>query len=229
MGNSLVKTLREVSPLTARRIGISHAFLLIGSIWGGLPYIFLQLLLVAELFLLTLATIPLYPQRSALSHALDMVKLSAGLIFVFFFILVGYGVARGGEREDMLTALQGLREVGFGDAAWALGYLILSLALSMYAASRSPNPRKAWAKSKLAEGGTTFISLFFMVFVTLFVGKPIISGLAWLGLTIDVDVLLSTLMVIVRYILALAMSTMSDSEMEAISRNPYIERGSGSR
>lgn len=226
MGNKLIKALREVSPRTAARIAISHVVLLIGSIWGGLPYIFLQLLLVAELVLLTLATIPLYPGRSILTHALDMLKLCAGLAFVFFFILVGYGVARGGSQASMIAGLVDLRDIGISDAAWALGYLILSLAISMNSALRSANPRKTWAKSKLADGATTFLALFFMVFVTFFIGKPILSGLASIGLKIDVDVLLSTLMVIVRYILSLVMSTISDSEMETISRNPYLEGGS---
>ncbi len=226
MGNNLIKALRGVSPRTAMRTAISHVFLLIGTIWGGLPYVFLQLLLVAELVLLTLATIPLYPGRGVLTHALDMLKLCAGLAFVFFFILVGYGVARGGNQHSMVAGLIELRDVGIRDSAWAVGYLVLSLAVSMHTALHSANPRKTWAKSKLAEGATTFLALFFMVFVTFFIGKPILSGLELEGLKIDVGVLLSTLMVIVRYVLSLVMSTISDLDMDAISRDPYLKGGS---
>lgn len=220
MSHKLINTLREVSPPTAARLAIAHAFLLVACICGNLPYIFLQLLLAAEMLLRALATLPFYRHRSLLSHALDMMKIIAGLIFVFIFILVGYAVGRSGDNHAMVADLMGLRDVGIADAMWALGYLILSFSISIRTAIRSTGPRKSWAMSNLKGAGATFISLFLMVFVALFVGKPIIAGLTWIGLMIDVDALLSTLMVIVRYVLALVMSTMSESEMDAILEAP---------
>lgn len=221
MSHKLINTLREVSPPTAARITVTHAFLLIACICGNLPYIFLQLLLAAEMLLLALATLPFYRHRSLLSRVLDMMKIIAGLIFVFIFILVGYAVGRSGDNHAMVADLMGLRDVGIADAMWALAYLILGFSISIRTAIRSTSPRKSWAMSNLKGGGATFISLFLMVFVALFVGKPIIAGLAWPGLMIDVDALLSTLMVIVRYVLALVMSTMSESEMDAILQAPH--------
>ena len=224
MSHKIISTLREVSSPTAARIAISHVFLLIACIFGNMPYIFLQLLLVAELLLLVLATLPFYRHRSLLSHGLDMLKIIVGLVFVFIFLLVGYAVGRSGDNDAMVADLMGLREVGIADALWALGYLILAFSISLHGALRSPNPRKSWAMSSLKGGGATFISFFLMVFAALFVGKPIIAGFAWLGLMIDVDALLSTLMIIVRYVLALVMSTASDSEMESILEGSRPER-----
>ena len=71
MSHKIINTLREVSAATAARIAISHAFLLIACICGNLPYIFLQLLLAAEMLLLALATLPFYRHRSLLSHVLE--------------------------------------------------------------------------------------------------------------------------------------------------------------
>lgn len=225
MANKLIQSLREVSPRTALHAAISHLFLLGACLWGGLPYVFLQALLAIELLIVSLATIPLYPERGVALHLWDMIKLTAGLAFVLFFILVGYGVARdGGNGNALATGFAGFHTIGMTDIAWASAYLVLHVSMSMHAAMRSDDPRTSWAKNRLADGGATFVALFFMVFVTFFVGRPIVAGLEMFNLHINVDALLSTLMVIVRYVLALIVSLIPDSEMQTMARDPYPDR-----
>ena len=225
LGNSLIKSLRQVSPQTALRVGISHGFLLIAAILGSIPFVVVQTLLVAELILVSLATIPFYPERGVMRHVLDMLKLSGTSVFVLFFAVVSYGVASEGDSGNALEfGLRAYTRLDLGDILWALAYLVLHVAISLRTALTSPDPRETWAKNKLAEGGATFLALFFMVFVAFLVGRPIIVGLATFGLHIDVDALLSGLMVLVRYVLMLIVSLISDSEMNSISRNPYANR-----
>ena len=219
-----IESLRQVSPRDAARVGIWHAFLLVACLWGGMPYLFLQALLAIELILVTLATIPFYPDRSVRSHLLDFLKLSAGLVFAMVFIVASYGVASSGNSNFAIDIQRDLLGIGIADFGWALGYVVIHILVSMRTALSSPNPRLAWTRLNLAEAGSTFVALFLMVFATFFLGLPIVSGLAWLGLVVNVDVVLSTLMIVVRYVLSLIMTLMTDSEMETIARNPYIDR-----
>ncbi|MEZ5520627.1 MAG: hypothetical protein R3F08_04005 [Dokdonella sp.] len=225
MGDSLIKSLREVSPNTALRVGISHAFLLVAALVGSLPFVFVQALLAVELILVSLATIPFYPERGLQKHLLDMLKLGAASAFVLFFSVVSYGVAAEGDSGNALEfGMSAFARLDWTDIAWALAYLVLHVAISLRTAMTSADPRATWAQNKLAEGGATFLALFFMVFVALFVGRPIVVGLAVLGSHVDVDALLSGLMVLVRYVLMLIVSLIPESEMKSIARNPYSKR-----
>lgn len=224
MGNSLIKSLREVSPAAALRVGISHVFLLIAALLGSLPFVVVQALLVVELILVSLATIPLYPERGLLRHLMDMLKLAGASVFVLFFSVVSYGVVSEGDSGNALEhGLHAFARLDLADISWALGYLLVHVAISLHSARTSPEPRVTWASNNLAEGGATFLALFFMVFVAFFVGRPIVAGLAWLGWSIDVDALLSSLMVLVRYLLMLIMTLIPDSEIKSIANNPYAK------
>lgn len=224
MGNSLIKSLRQVSPKAAVHVGIPHVFLLIAALLGSLPFVAVQTLLVVELILVSMATIPFYPERGWVRHPLDLLKLSGTSVFVLFFAVVSYGVASEGDSGNALEfGLRAYTRLNSSDIGWAFGYLIVHVALSLRSALTSPDPRATWASNNLAEGAATILALFFMVFVTVFVGRPIVAGLAWLGWSIDVDVLLSSLMVLVRYMLMLIGSLIPDSEMKSIANNPYAK------
>ncbi|MEO5560037.1 MAG: hypothetical protein ABIO49_09295 [Dokdonella sp.] len=219
-----IETLRLVSPHAAAQLALSYIVLLVGCLLGHLPYVALQALLGAELILLTLATIPFYPERGLLTHLFDLLKLSGGLIFVLFFLVISYGVASEGDNGNALAiGLKGLRETPPSAIGWALAYVVIQLAVSLWQAWHSENPRGAWARSNLAQGGATFVSMFFMVFVGFLVGRPIIMGFSMLGIAVDANGVLSTLMVIVRYFMALVLSTMSASEMDTIAAHPYVD------
>lgn len=221
-----MKAWNEIRRLSPRQIGavaLGHLALLGATLWGGLPYVVLQLLLAVELLLLSIASIPLYPERGWLKHALDTLKLAAGLTFVLFFVLVTYGVAVEGDSGDAgLAAWQALlRGTARSELLWALFYVVVHIVVALALALSSERPRVTWAKNQLAEGAATFVALFLMVFVAAFIGAPLVAGLATLGIAVDVDVLLATLMVVLRFLLALVVATFSDSEMEAMAANPY--------
>lgn len=202
----------------------THALLLFGCLRGGIPYVMLQGLLALELLLVSAVAIPLYPERGLRKHAFDLLKMSAGLAFVLFFLAMSYAVVatrEGGEAFSPARAALGA--AGMGAFFWALAYLLLHLAISYWQARRSPDPRGWWARENLSVGGATFVAMFLMVFVSFFVALPLAGALDWLGLATNPDALLSTLMVALRFLLVLVVGTMSSAEMDAMARNPYVD------
>jgi hypothetical protein len=221
--SKLTDALRQVPPQAALQIAFSHALLLAGAIWGGLPYVVLQAMLAGELLLINIATIPLYPQRSIARHLGDVIKMAAVLAFILFFVVISYGVARSAthEGEPLRLALRAYEGLGPADFGWALAYLLARLTASMWQAKQSRDPRGMWARQNLLFGGSTFVAMLFMVFGAFFVGNPLIAGLARIGVVADADVLLSSLMVFARCFTALVAATMSASEIDAIASDPY--------
>lgn len=202
----------------------THALLLFGCLRGGIPYVMLQLLLALELLLVAAIAIPLYPERGLRKHALDLLKMSAGLAFVLFFLGMSYAVVAAREGgEPLATARAALAASGVGTFAWALAYLVLHMAVSYWQARRSADPRGWWARENLSVGGATFVAMFLMVFVSFFIALPLAGALDWIGLAADPDALLSSLMVMLRFLLVLVVGTMSSTEMDAMARNPYVD------
>jgi hypothetical protein len=221
--SKLTDALRQVPPQAAMQIGFAHALLLAGAILGGVPYVVLQALLAGELLLINIATIPLYPQRSVGRHLGDVVKMAAVLAFILFFVVISYGVVSSATREGepLRLALDAFSGLGPADFGWALAYLLARLSASMWQAKQSHDPRGTWARQNLLFGGSTFVAMLLMVFGAFFVGNPLIAGLARVGIVVDADVLLSSLMVLARFFTALVAATMSASEIDAIARDPY--------
>lgn len=223
----LIEDLRRIPPGVALQILLAHGVLLATSLCGGLPYVVLQGLLAFELVLLNLATVPFYPERGVLRHLFDLVKLAGLLAFLLLFICISYAIVAGGEHADpiatTLARWNGLHRAG---VAWAAGYIVASLALSLLQASTSPDPRLAWMNNTLAAGGSTFVAMLFMVFVGFFGARPIAAALEYVGAPTDPDVLLVSLMVGVRFFTALVAATISRGEVEQMARNPYVD-GSG--
>ncbi|HEY6943368.1 hypothetical protein [Dokdonella sp.] len=221
---TLIESLRRIPPAVALQILLAHAVLLVASLSGGLPYVAMQGLLALELVLLNLATVPFYPQRGLLTHLFDLVKLCALLAFLLLFVCISYAIAAGGEHADPIAAtrdrLQGLHPSAM---AWAVGYIVVSLSLSLLQALRSPDPRLAWMNDRLAAGGSTFVAMLLMVFVGFFCARPIAAALEVVGARADPDVLLISLMVGVRFFTALVGATITRAEVEAMARNPYVD------
>ena len=160
----LIEELRGIPPAVALQILLAHGVLLVASLHGGLPYIVLQGLLAFELVLLNLATVPLYPERGLLRHLFDLLKLSALLAFLLLFVCISYAIVSSGEHADPITTTlarwHGLHPASI---AWAVGYIVVSLALSLLQALMSPEPRLAWMSNTLAAGGSTFVAMLFML------------------------------------------------------------------
>lgn len=202
----------------------THVLLLLGCLRGGMPYVMLQALLALELLLIGAASIPLYPERGLRKHVLDLIKMSAGLAFALFFLCVSYSVVASRGNSGASLLVQGvLAAAGHGAFAWALAYLLLNLCVSYRLARRNPDPRAWWSRETLSIGGATFVAMFLMVFVGFFIGLPLAGALDWLGIAADPDALLSTLMVALRFLLVLVVSTMSSEEMATVARNPYVD------
>lgn len=218
--------LRRLPPRTLLSVLASHLLLLAAILWGGMPYPVLQILLAVELVVINLASIALYRERGLRKHVTDMLKTIGGLVFILFFVIVTYGVAKveggGVEGYALPVALEVLAGVESEAIIWAVAYVVLHLSVSLWLALSSPDPRLAWAKSTLSEGGTTFVAMLLMIFVAIFIATPIGAGLGWIGLTVDIDVVLACLMVAVRSVLALVMASMSEQETAAMAANPYL-------
>lgn len=222
----LIEELRRIPPAVALQILLGHGALLVASLLGGLPYIVLQGLLAFELVLLNLATVPFYPERGLFRHLFDLVKLSALLAFLLLFVCISYAIVVGERAEPIATALARWHGLPRSSIAWAAGYVVVSLALSLLQAWTSPDPRLAWMNNTLAAGGSTFVAMLFMVFVGFFGARPIAAALEYAGAPTDPDVLLISLMVGLRFFTALVAATISQGEVAEMARNPYVD-GSG--
>ena len=219
---ALLHEVAQLPPRTIAGVAAAHAVLLVGAVWGGLPYVLLQALLAAEIVLLNIASVPLYPERGWGKHVADVLKVSAGMLFVMFFLFVTYGVAAEGAEGYALEIAWRDAQVFHGTAAlWSIGYIVVHLAFALQQALGSADPRGSWTKNVLAEGGVTFVAMFLMVFVAIFVGAPLVKGLAMVGIGVDANLVLATLMVLLRFVLSLVGATISQQELAAISRNPY--------
>jgi len=220
----LIEELRRIPPPVALQILLAHGVLLVASLRGGLPYIVLQGLLAFELVLLNLATVPFYPERGIARHLFDLVKLSALLAFLLLFVCISYAIVSSGEHADPITTtLARWRGLHPASIAWAAGYIVVSLALSLLQALRSPEPRLAWMNNTLAAGGSTFVAMLFMVFVGFFGARPIAAALEYVGAPTDPDALLISLMVGLRFFTALVAATISKGEVAEMARNPYVD------
>jgi len=201
----------------------AHAVLLAAVLLGGVPYVWMQVMLAVELLALNLATVALYPERGWRKHVGDILKLTGGLAFVMVFLVVTWGVASAaGDASAAQAGLEGLNRIEGRSIAWLLVYPLVHVAISWAQAVASPHPRRAWAQSTLSSGAVTFIAMFFMVFAALFVGAPLIGGIDAVGLKVNPDSVLGSLMVLLRFLLSLVVATMPPSEMEAIAENPYL-------
>lgn len=216
---------RAIPRRQVAQLAFSHAVLLAGCVWGGLPYVVLQALVAAEVILLDLATIALYPERGFGKHLWDLVKLCAGLAFVMFFIVVSYAVAAHGEnRNPLLVVFDELRDLDVRGLAWIVAYAAGQLAIALWRAWHSSTPRTTWTRDNIGTGAASFLAMFFMVFVAFFVAQPVLIGFAKIGIAIDANALLASLMVVVRFLLMLLVATFSATQIEEIARDPYDTR-----
>lgn len=217
--------LRSLPPRTVAVVVVSHLMLLASILWGDMPYLALQVLLAVELLVINLASILLYPARGLRKHAVDVLKTIAGLLFILFFVIVTFGIAKaegGSEDYALPAALASLAAVDAATLGWAFAYVVVHIAISLWQAFASSEPRLAWARGSLSEGGTTLVAMLLMIFVGVFVALPLLTLLAWLGLAVDVDQMLACLMVAVRCVMALVMATVSEREMKTMAANPYL-------
>lgn len=224
MGQRLA-SLRQLSARSVADLALGNGAMLAWALLSGWPYLVLQLLLALEVLLMSLATLPLYPERGLLRHAADLLKLAAGLAFVGLFVLVSYVVAADGDGRGaaLEAALAPVSHLGGREIAGAMTYLAASMGWSLWQAWRSPDPRLAWSKARLGNGAAALLSLFFSVFVAIFAVAPLRHALVLAGIDCSADVLLILAMALLRFFFGLLLATFSEEEWINMARQPYVE------
>lgn len=214
--------IRNIPRRQVFQITLSHAVLLAGCLWGGLPYVVLQALVAAEVILVSLASTFLYPERGFAKHLRDLAKLCAGLLVLMFFVVATAAVVtHANDSNPLLLELQEFRDIKLGAVISIVVYVVVHLVISLVQARRSSNPRMTWLRDNVGVGATGILAMVFMVFIAFLVAKPILTGFASSGVIIDANVLLASLMVVVRFCGALIIATFSESTLNNLAENPY--------
>jgi hypothetical protein len=144
---------------------------------------------------------------------------------VMFFIAVSYAVVAHGEKKNPLfVVFDELRDLDVGGLVSLVAYAAGQLSIALWRARHSTDPRTTWTRDNIGTGAASFLAMFFMVFVALFIANPILIGFARIGVVIDANALLASLMVVVRFSLLLVVATFSATKIEAIARDPYETR-----
>ena len=201
--HSLLKEFLKLPRRKLAGVALSHITLLGVTLLGGMTYLIMQSVLMAEIVLVGLATIPLYPERGVGKHVFDMLKMTFMLAFIYLFVLISYGAATGKSGLALVIARQSLEDAGLEDLLLSLFYVSVSLGASLWQVLSQPNPRQAWASSRLLDGAVTTLAMIFITFIAIFLAMPIVSACNSLGIPMNVNALLITLMVITRFFFAL--------------------------
>lgn len=211
-----------LSPRTIAEMAGVHAVLLVGMLWGDVPYVWMQALLAIELIVLSLATVVLYPGRGVVKHVWDMVKLSGTLAFLVYLIVVTYGNARGGPGGAFEAGVQASQKLDASTLGWLIAYTIVHVGIALAQALRSPNPKLAWTKSTLTGGTVTVFAMILMIVVAGFLGESLRTHLASSRIPLVVDEALGALMVLARFAFSLIVATLSKADLDDIAANPYM-------
>ncbi len=227
MTNSPKKILNEILALPMRTlagVALSHIVLLGMALFGGLSYLVMQAVLAVELLLMSLATIPLYPERGLGKHAFDMLKLTGLLMFIYFIVFATYGIASDeGRGAALAIAWQSLDDADIHDLIVSLLYVTFSVGFSLWQAKQAPDPKLAWARSRLIDGGVTILAMIFMSIVAVTLGTLIVSMLKHLDHPVDADTVLIALMVTTRLLFTLIAASMPESTAKSIADSPYVD------
>ncbi len=226
MAKNQKSILKEILKLPRRKlagVALSHITLLGVTLFGGLPYLIMQSVLGVEVVLLGLATIPFYPKRGIGEHVFGMLTMTFMLAFIYLFVLISYGAVAGDPDLALKTAWRSLEDAGTDDLLLSLFYVTVSLGMSLWQVSGQPDPRQAWENSRLLDGAMTMFAMIFITFITIFLAKPIVLAFNYLGIPMNVNALLITLMVVTRFFFALIATCMRESPIESIDTQPCAD------
>jgi hypothetical protein len=226
VSRKLIKNWDPVSPATLKRETVAHVMLLAVGWSSGVGYLGMMLMLGAELLLLTLLSIVVYPERGVWRHFVSLAWFVFLLAFLGLFVVLTYRVAmesvpgfEAGENPFSVVRLDP------NLVYWTLGYTALHLlAMLVYARTRK-NPRAAWSESVLMQGSATMMTVFIMIFGALIVGGPLLTALQWVW-TMSVssaEAVLILLLVLAHFGMSLVISRLPQSARDEIAENPYVE------
>ena len=203
---------------------ISHAILL-GLAWfGGFGYLGTVLVLSAEVLLICMLSIFIFPERGMLRHLGDLVKVAGILGFLLIFVFLGHGLAlRGGDDQALAYGVAAVLDLDPVILLYALAYTALHLvAMAIYARTR-PQPRKEWVRLATTQGATTFVALFLLIFAAIFLGVAVVNVLRWILPGIDSGDVLVLFAVVLRFGIALLVSRMPEKDLDEIAAKPYVD------
>ncbi|MFZ2237809.1 MAG: hypothetical protein WBP11_03125 [Dokdonella sp.] len=110
-----------------------------------------------------------------------------------------------------------------GTAVWALAYAGIQISIAFWSAWHSREPRLTWTRENLGMGAVNCLAMILMIAVALVIAQPMLRGFASIGIAINADILLASLMIVVRFLFALVLATFSESEFKEIANNPYAQ------
>jgi len=224
----VAKTGRKDSGLDPWRPGavvqevFSHVVLAVIVIAGGIGYLGLLIMLLAEMLIVNLLTIALYPKRGLRRHLTDILKFFGFVVFLSIFVVATYSAALESPEETLVEFVDHLL-FDWSMLLWIVGYSAVHLtALFMYARTR-PDPRLEWTRLALAQGAVTLVSFFILIFVVVLVGAPLAHAARWFTASVDTETILVILALGVRLGFALLITRMPESELASIAGSPYID------
>lgn len=200
---------------------ISHAMLFGVVAASGLGFGGSLLLLVADLLLVIVLSMPMHRAHGWRRTLVGLV-LTVGLLAVLVAMCgFAYGIAILGDNLRLDAALVARFAAFERDTLlWMVALSALHLLALLAYAWTQPDPRKAWERSTAIASGATFLSLFLLAFVIAFLGEAVIGAARWLPRDLGPDVVLIALMIGLRYALACLLLLLPESVWEAKSRVP---------
>jgi hypothetical protein len=212
-----IELIRNLPPKLVLGAVASHGMLLAAVLQGGLPYPALGLLLVLELLLINVVTLVIYRPEGLGRHLIKLLQGTGVMLFLLAWQLVAYGIATEQAKGDALAAvLRGFAKTDILALRWALIYLAVHLAMTLWQTMRSAEPRLAWAQSAQRDGGATLAAMAVMIFLALLVSFPL---KAFDG--VNADALLASLMVATQLVMSLILLTVSDRELEEVTARSF--------
>lgn len=221
--------IRKWDPLTRAtlwRESVSHVILLAVGWSSGLGYLGMVMLLGAELLLMTLLSIAVYPERGVRRHLVSLLWFIGTLAFLGLFVVVTYGAAMDSVSGfDAGESPFSVVRIDPDLLPWLLGYTAAHLGVMLLYARTRPNPRMVWSEEVLLQGSATLATVFVMILVALFVATPLLIAIQWFTPVPEwvAENLLIGLLAAARFGMALVMNKLPQSARAEIAANPYVE------
>jgi hypothetical protein len=202
---SIEPTPRRASAVLAAMLHevVSHALLLGIVLASGLGFGGALLLLVADLLLVIVFSIPVHRAYSAARYLQGLLMTVVLLAFLVAMCLFASGVAKLGANMALDAAtVAALLAFDPDLLLWMIALSALHLLVMLAYCWTRPDPRKAWDRTTVIASGATFLSLFLLAFVIAFGGEAAHALVSWFAPGVAIDPVLTGLMIGLRLVLA---------------------------
>jgi hypothetical protein len=193
----------------------SHAILLGIALSSGLGFGGALLLLVADLLLVILLSMPVHREHSAPKYLLGLLMTAGLLGFLMLMTLFAYGIAIENQAPALGAALLGpLLPLNVETLKWLIGLSAAHLLLMFGYVWTQPEPRRAWDRLTFLGAGATLLSLFVLMFVIGIAGDSAIAIARWFVPELQPDAVLTAMLVGLRLLFTALMAIAPDSIWE---------------